>query len=236
MVVGGGLPSAHSRKAPPVNPSYPDPLIVARTAEERKARRIQHLYQAITALVVLIMIVVLFATIAHAGKIKAECVNGGPVVSWAPDFPEFSGSVTLDGPDGTDTGLPVSGSFVGRPGATYTAHFINGADGIEWGTAVVTTPPACTPPVTIPAAPAPAALTALVVDTAVPPAVSTPVGIPAPTPAPPVTTVPQVVTEGGSGELPATGGNTDLLLLAGTLIVAAGVSLLILRRPRTVAD
>ena len=46
---------------------------------------------------------------------------------------------------------------------------------------------------------------------------------------------PEVLSSGltaqaAGAELPATGRNTDLLLLAGTLTAAAGVSLLIVRR------
>jgi LPXTG-motif cell wall-anchored protein len=54
-------------------------------------------------------------------------------------------------------------------------------------------------------------------------------------------TAPEVLSSGltpqaAGAELPATGRNTDLLLLAGTLTAAAGVSLLIVRRrPETIA-
>jgi LPXTG-motif cell wall-anchored protein len=203
--------------------------------------------------------VLAWATIAKAGKITptGNCTVA-PAVSWAVDGTDTDFEVRITGPAGTVSGLAASGTMPAQWGQTYVAVWYKG--GVPWGSATTTLPsaPVCdtTPATTVAPAPTLAPVIDLTGDT-VPGATDgsacdqeTQEGNPnaclgldlatattAPTGIVTATTLPSSLD--GGAQLPATGRNTDLLLLAGVLVAALGVTCLIVRghkRPSPQAD
>jgi LPXTG-motif cell wall-anchored protein len=185
-----------------------------------------------------------FSGAAHAGNasVTADCDTA--TVSWRAD----GGLAEVDwmyvlviGSDGTSVRSGPAGSLPAEFDTTYKIEywanpdFDEWAEDVLWGENTVTTPArdlGCDEPTPeVPVAPEPPATPNAPVT---PEVVAPPVESAGPVvEAPPI--APEVLSSGltaqaAGPELPATGRNTDLLLLAGTLTAAAGVSLLIIRR------
>lgn len=192
-----------------------------------------------------------FSGAAHAGtaSVAADCYTA--TVSWR----AADGLADVDwmyvhviGSDGSFLESGPAGSISAKFETSYRIEYWapaadpNWTEDVIWGTNDVTTPardlgcdeptttaaPVTPEPSVTPNVPVPPADVAPAVESAGPVVEAAPIA-------------PEVLSSGltaqaAGAELPATGRNTDLLLLAGTLTAAAGVSSMIVRRrPATIA-
>ena len=192
-----------------------------------------------------------FAGAAHAGRasVAADCDTA--TVSWRADGALADADwmyVDVIRSDGSSFRSGPVGMMTAEFETSYRIEYWgpasdpNWTEPVLWGFNEVTTPArdvGCDEPTTTaaPVTPAPVVTPNVPVT---PEVVAPPVESAGPVvEAPPI--APEVLSSGlapqaAGAELPATGRNTDLLLLAGTLTAAAGVSLLIVRRrPETIA-
>jgi len=188
-----------------------------------------------------------FVGAAHAGRasVAADCDTA--TVSWRADGALADADwmyVDVIRSDGSSFRSGPVGMMTAEFETSYRIEYWgpasdpNWTEPVLWGFNEVTTPArdvGCDETTTTPAPVTPAPVVPVTPEVVAPPVESAGPVVEAPPIAPEVLSS-GLTPQAAGAELPATGRNTDLLLLAGTLTAAAGVSLLIVRRrPETIA-